>query len=159
MGGRSPVTGPMLYGTRARVHLAVSAVQMSDVPEISRLDYVTTTGATHEAGFHHGGEPLAEKLVFRPIGAKTLLFFRRAQSRPSLTNRASSSSWRSCAARCARFAASILARLCVGCGAVLEQARLFNAFQLAAGSKRFFRAGFHAPHRRCALDDAVGKTK
>jgi len=39
---------------------------------------------------------------------------------------------------------SILTRECVSCGAVLEQAGLFKG---------------HSPHRRCALDGAVGKMK
>jgi hypothetical protein len=51
---------------------------------------------------------------------------------------------------------AILTRECVGCGAVFEQARLPVARWPAGWSERSLRAGLHAPHRRRALDDAVG---
>jgi hypothetical protein len=52
---------------------------------------------------------------------------------------------------------AILTRECVGWGAILKQARLFNACRLGSRSRKSLRAGLHAPHRRCALDDAVKK--
>jgi len=37
---------------------------------------------------------------------------------------------------------ALLGRQCVGCGAVLEQARVFNAFRLTAESERFSEPDF-----------------
>lgn len=36
---------------------------------------------------------------------------------------------------------------------------MFSAWPPAVRSPEYLRAGLHAPHRRCALDDAVGKMK